>query len=134
MIDLDGVDISSDEGVIVHTIFNDDPCKTPADGDVFGVNVNMTDMDVKGDLIHEDPERDMWVKLASTTLTGGIQNAIVKFEPGAKFIATKDSKITLFGECDPAQIDAFEGVTVTVKGAEEATFDCPGGGKVVVTK
>ena len=129
-----GVEMSSDKGILFHTIVNDDPCTTPVDDTVFGVNISLADMDVKGDIIHEDNQRPMYLTLASTTVTGEIQNATIKFEAGSKFIATKNSSFILDGEVNPAQIDAMSGVTVTIKGAEEASFDCQGGGKVVVTK
>ena len=80
MLDLCDVNISSDKGILVHTIVNDDPCATKVTKDVFGVNVVMTDMDVKGDLLHEDTTREMWVMLNSTQLTGAIQHANVAFD------------------------------------------------------
>ena len=40
----------------------------------------MKDMDAAGDLIHEDPDRDMRITLRSTTLKGAIQNAYLELD------------------------------------------------------
>ena len=40
----------------------------------------MEDMDAAGDLIHEDPDRDMRITLRSTTLKGAIQNAYLELD------------------------------------------------------
>ena len=131
-IDMDGVEIASDSGILVHTILNDDPCKTPVNENVYGVNVNLANMDVRGALVHEDPERPMWVKLTSATLTGSIENANVLFEKGSRLVADKDCTFTLMGEIDPPQIDALPGVTVTVIAKGNETITCAGGGTLVI--
>ena len=77
----------------------------------------MTDMDVKGDLLHEDTTREMWVVLNSTQLAGAIKNANVAFDNGSKWTATADSNVVFVTDVEPAQIDAVEGVTITAKGA-----------------
>ena len=133
MLDLCDVNISSDKGVLLHTIVNDDPCATKVTEDVFGVNVVMTDMDVKGDLIHEDTTREMWVMLNSTQLTGAIRHANVAFDKGSKWVATADSDVVFVTDVEPAQIDAPAGVTITAKGAQAGEFALAGGGKLVVT-
>jgi hypothetical protein len=132
MLDFCDVELTSEAGILVHTIVNDDPCATKVTKPPFGVNVCFTDMDVTGDLIHEDTGRDMWVLLNSTVIRGKIENANVSFDAGSKWIATADSEICLLGETEPAQIDALEGVTVTVHGGENAEYTCLSGGKVVV--
>ncbi|MBR5490464.1 MAG: hypothetical protein IKV79_04250, partial [Oscillospiraceae bacterium] len=114
LIDMEGVDIASEKGILVHSIVNDDPCTTPVDHPPFGVNVSFEDMSLEGDLIHEDPIRDMWVSLKSTLITGAIKGATLSMDKGSKWIATADSDITLLTDLDPAQIDAAEGITVTV--------------------
>ena len=131
-IDMDGVEIASDSGILVHTILNDDPCKTPVNENVYGVNVNLANMDLRGALVHEDPERPMWVKLTSATLTGSIENANVLFEKGSRLVADKDCTFTLMGEIDPPQIDALPGVTVTVIAKGNETITCAGGGTLVI--
>lgn len=129
---LTGVEISSAAGVLVHTIVNADPCATKVTGPVYGVNVCLTDMSAKGDLLHGDTTREMWVTLRSTTLTGAIQNAHLRLDPGSRWIATADSRITLLGDANPAQFDAPTGVTITVLGGTTAQVALPGGGRLVV--
>ena len=111
----------------------DDPCATKVTKDVFGVNVVMTDMDVKGDLLHEDTTREMWVMLNSTQLTGAIQHANVAFDKGSKWVATADSDVVFVTDVEPVQIDAPTGVTITAKGAQAGEFALAGGGTLVVT-
>ena len=132
MIDMNAVDIRSEKGVIVHTMINSDVCATKVGENPFGVNVRMTDMDVEGDLIHEDSERDMWVELNSTIIKGTIKNANLTFSRGSKWIATGDSEISLMNDIDPAQIDALTGVTVKIKGGIKTELNLPSGGKLVV--
>ena len=132
LIDMEGVDIASEKGILVHSIVNDDPCTTPVDHPPFGVNVILTDMSVQGDLIHEDPSRDMWVSLNSTMLKGAIKGAMLAMDTGSKWFATADSDVTLLNDLDPAQIDAAEGITVTVYGGEDAEFKLISGGKLIV--
>lgn len=132
IIDLCDVDIASDTGVLVHTIVNDDPCATKVTEPPYGVNILLTDMTVKGDLLHEDTTRDMWVEMNSTLFTGAIKNANLSMDVGSKWIATADSEVTLLTDVDPAQIDAPAGVTVTVHGVENAEYDLISGGKLVV--
>lgn len=134
LIDLNDVDISSEAGVLVHTIVNDDPCATPVTYPPYGVNVCMTDMTVCGDLLHEDTTRDMWVELTSTLLTGTIKGAHLSMDMGSKWIADGDSEVTLLTDLDPAQIDAPAGVTITVHGGEDGEFSLASGGKLIVVK
>ena len=132
LIDLTEVDIASEAGVLVHTIVNDDPCATKVTEPPYGVNVRMAGMTVSGDLLHEDATRDMWVELASTTLTGAIRGANLSMDAGSKWTASADSDVTLLTDVNPAQIDAPAGVTVTVRGGEAAEYTLAGGGRLVV--
>lgn len=134
LIDLNDVELSSEAGVLVHTIVNDDPCATPVTYPPYGVNVRMTDMTVSGDLLHEDTTRDMWVELTSTLLTGVIKGAHLSMDMGSKWIAAGDSEVTLTTDLDPAQIDAPAGVTVTVHGGENEEFTLASGGRLIVVK
>jgi len=63
-------------GAIIQTVYNNDTMFMNAvpDGEQYpGVSVSMTDMDVAGDVIHEDYQRDMHLTLISSTLTGAIR-------------------------------------------------------------
>ena len=132
IIELNKVNIASEKGILVHSIKNDDPCTTNPGDDPYGIDVIMKDLDVKGDLIHEDTDRAMWINLNSTIITGRIVNAVVCFDIGSKWIATEDSNITLSSEVDIAQIDAYEGVTITAKGQKSGTYNLSSGGTLII--
>lgn len=75
-IDLKNVQMESYNNTLVHTVLNADSMGNflaPGDGDqVNPVAVTMTDMDVSGDIRHEDYQRRMTVDLENTTFTGNI--------------------------------------------------------------
>lgn len=126
------VDIASEKGILVHTILNDDPCKTPVDDQAFGVNVNFTDMTVEGALIHEDTERPMWVTLTSAVLKGRMVNTTLAMDAGSKWIADSDSTVHLLCDVNIAQLDAPRGVTITATGAQAGTYTLASGGTLVL--
>ena len=80
-IDLKNVELESYNGVLVHTVLNADSMGNfLAAGDrdqVEPVAVSMTDMDVTGDILHEDYQRQMTVNLENATLTGNIVSGTV---------------------------------------------------------
>ena len=131
---LDEVDVAAENGVLVHSIVNDDPCATKVTEPPYGVNVTLNSMSVAGDLLHEDTTRDMWVALNSTTLTGVIQGAHLAMDGGSKWIATADSRVVFTRDVDPAQIDAPAGVTITAVGGAAGEFELASGGRLVVTE
>lgn len=64
-------------GAVIHTVYNNDTMFMNAvpDGARYpGIRVSMTDMDVTGDVIHEDYQRDMTLTLSATALTGAISS------------------------------------------------------------
>ena len=73
-IQLKNVTMDSYNGVLVHTVLNADSMGNflaAGDGEqVNPVAVSMEDMDVTGDILHEDYQRQMTVDLEHTTLTG----------------------------------------------------------------
>jgi hypothetical protein len=83
-IDLDNVNLESYNGVLVHTVLNSDGWsnylaandneKTNADGSLIvkPISLEMTNMSATGAILHEDFQRNMEIKLRSTTLTGQI--------------------------------------------------------------
>jgi len=131
-IEFNNVNIKSDNNILVNSIWNDDPCATKASEAPYGVNVVLTDMDVAGDLIHEDPDRAMWVTLNSTTLNGAIANGNVAMDVGSKWIATADSTVIFITDVYPAQIDALAGVTIKAEGACAGTYDLASGGRLII--
>lgn len=75
-IQLKNVTMDSYNGVLVHTVLNADSMGNflaAGDGEqVNPVAVSMEDMDVTGDILHEDYQRQMTVDLEHTTLTGNL--------------------------------------------------------------
>lgn len=73
---LKNVEMDSYNNTLVHTVLNADSMGNflaPGDGDqVQPVLVQMEDMDVSGDIRHEDYQRNMTVELTGTTLSGNI--------------------------------------------------------------
>ena len=132
LIDLCDVKMESEKGIIIHSIVNDDPCATKVNGEVFGINVVLTDMDIKGDIIHDDIEREMWIMTNSSQIQGKIWNANLDMDMGTKWTATADSKVCFISDVNIAQIDALEGVTITATGAEAGEYTLASGGKLVV--
>lgn len=133
VIDLRNTDVKTESGILVHTIVNDDPDATQVNGEtVYGVHLNLDGMDVAGDILHEDTERDMFIDCRATTLKGAIRNAGLTMDIGSKWIATNDSTVTFAGDIHLTQLDAPKGVTITAKGAESGSYDLPGGGMLIV--
>lgn len=127
-------DIKAENGVIIHSILNDDFLATKVGKDPFGVEINFIDMNAEGDIIHEDSERDMWLYLSSSNVRGKINGAYVSMDKGSKWFATADSEITLMDEVLLGQIDAPVGVTITIHGEGEMKVSLPSGGTLVVTE
>ncbi len=71
-----GVEMESWRGVLVHTMINSDSnVNDIADGDEApGSTIVFTDMDVTGDIIHDDYQRKLQLTLSNTTLTGAIHS------------------------------------------------------------
>ena len=65
-------------GAIIHSVYNNDTMFMNAvpDGMNYpGIRITMTDMDaVSGDVIHEDYQRDLYLTLDGSTLTGAIRS------------------------------------------------------------
>ena len=135
IIDLSNSQIEPGNGILVHTIKNDDANATRVNGrETFGVQVDLSDMSANGDILHEDPERQMRLNLTSATLHGAVKNAVLSMDMGSFWYATADSSVTLGCELDVIQIDAPEGVTVAIKAeAGQGEYTCASGGKLIVS-
>jgi len=132
-VNFDGVKLVAESGILIKTMVNTDPNATPTDGlKVYGVHATFKDMDVAGDIIHEDTARIMSVDLKSTTLSGAINNAYVTMDAASKWTATADSNITIVGSFDGGQIDAPQGVTITAVGGENKTYKLISGGTLIL--
>lgn len=132
LLELTGCEVKSANGVLIHTIINDDPCRTIPNDHPFGNNVILTDMNVAGDCIHEDTQREMWIELNSSVLTGKIVNANISINEGSKWFATADSTVTFTSDVYANQIDAPKGVTIKAKGENPGEIDLVSGGKLVI--
>jgi hypothetical protein len=80
---LDKATVKADKkgtGALIHTVINNDSMfmtKVP-DGTTYpGVKVRMTDMKVEGNILNEDYQRDMYLSLTGTSLTGEIISGTV---------------------------------------------------------
>lgn len=134
IVDLKNCDVKTANGILIRTILNDDPCHTIPNDHPYGNHVILTDMNVAGDCIHEDPEREMWIQLNSTVLRGAIQNANISIDAGSKWYATADSTVTLTEDVYVNQIDAPAGVTINATGDKAGTYNLPGGGVLIIVE
>ena len=125
---LDGTDIRAENGVLIRSIHNEDFLATPVGEDPYGAAIEMKSMTAEGDVIHTDDEREMWLKLTDTVLTGAICGAHLELNAGARWFATADSEVTLIAELDSAQIDAPEGVTIRMHAGEQGSVKLASGG------
>lgn len=110
---LQGTELRSWKGVLIHTMINSDSnVNNIADGDeTIGSSVVFEDMDVAGDIIHDDYQRELYLTLDKTTLTGAIYcntwedwNALAEAEFGGQYILNPDG------------YDTWWGVTLTLSG------------------
>ncbi len=134
LIDMENTQVESDAGIFLHSVWNDDREATKVHGqEVYGIQVKLKDMEVKGDVLHEDPERRMHLYLTSAALIGAIQNAELEMDSGSRWYATGDSVVKLYGAPEEAQIDAPAGVTIQATGMEAGEYTLISGGKLIVT-
>jgi hypothetical protein len=108
-------------GAIIHSVYNNDTMfmNTVPDGETYpGMVINMTDMDVTGDVIDEDYQRDMYLTLTDASLTGAINyydcahwNQVAEAE-GFTDYALDESYDTVHG----TYLTLTEGSTWTVTG------------------
>lgn len=135
VINFDNVNLSSESGVLVKSIVNDDTNATKTEGKkVYGIHTKFRGMEVAGDIIDEDTDRDIYVYLEGTNLKGAIKDSIIKIDGTSKWTATKDSKVTIIGSVNIDQIDAPKGVTITATAGESGTFTLASGGKLILKK
>jgi len=132
-INLDSVKIVSESGILINTMINPDPNATTTEGKkVYGVHATLKDMDVEGDVIHEDPDRIMSLDFKSTALKGAIKNIYVSMDAASKWTATGDSEVIIVGSVEVAQIDAPEGVTINAVAGESGTYVLASGGSLIL--
>jgi hypothetical protein len=129
---LDGVRAESGCGILLKTQWNDDPNATKTNGKpVYGVHLALRNEDYEGDIVHEDPDRDVYVTLENASWTGAINRGYLTLKGGTQWFATGDSTVTLTGFVHEGQIDADEGVTITAVADQAGEYLLPSGGKLV---
>lgn len=135
-LDLRDVKLTSDTGCLIHSRVNDDVCATelPPYEEVYGIKVMLSDMDVVGDILHEDSQRIMVVNMKHTKLKGAVQNAVILTDPATIWTATADSHVTITAFGPTGTIDALPNVTIYAKSdvLKPGTTVLPSGGKLVV--
>lgn len=131
-IDMQGVELYSDSGILFHAIVNPDECATKTEGKkVFGNNIVLSDMDVTGDIVNDDMDRTMAVTLSGTSIRGAMKDIYLSLDGSSKWYATEDSTVVIVDKTEDAVIDAGSGVTITAYfGGENGLQSCdlPSGG------
>ncbi|MBN1625290.1 MAG: hypothetical protein JW944_02095 [Deltaproteobacteria bacterium] len=134
ILNFNGVKMTSESGLLVKSVVNDDTNATKTEGKkVYGIHTIFRDMEVSGDIVDEDTDRDMYVYLESTTtLKGAIKDAYIKIDSSSRWIATADSNVTITGDFSINQIDAPAGVTINALAGQSGTFKLAGGGTLIL--
>ncbi len=133
IINIESSDIIADNGVLVHSIVNTDPNATKTGGKrVYGIHVNITDSELEGAIVHEDPDREMVLTLEDSTLVGAIQGAHLKLTGESAWTATNQSSVILIGDVDMERIDAPAGVTIEAVAGPKGTYTLASGGTLVL--
>ncbi|MCF0228471.1 MAG: hypothetical protein HUJ76_02095 [Parasporobacterium sp.] len=127
-------ELSSDEGIIIRSEENDDPARTIPSDHPYGIRASFKEMKLEGDIIHEDPARDMYITLEKAYLIGTVKGANLKMDTRSTWYSPEDSEITLTGDVFLNQIDAPEGKIIKAKGASEGEYTLFSGGKLVISK
>ena len=90
-------------------------------------------MELCGDILHEDTNRQMAVTLKHATVKGAIRDAFVTMDIASRWYATADSNVKLVGSVTADQLDAPEGVTIYAESEAELNSGMlASGGKLVV--
>jgi len=128
------VKLHSKSNILIQSQINEDgTLPRPTEGQkVYGIHVVFRDMEVAGNIVHNDPERNMYLNLESTTLKGNINdaNVFLTVDAASKWIATADSQVTIVGSVDIAQIDAPNGITINAVADESGAYTLASGGKL----
>lgn len=132
-----GTEITAKNGVLIHSVINSDPMATHPNGeDVYGINVALRDVQVSGDILHEDHERTMAVTLENTLFTGAIQNTYLKIGHGSKWTASGASDVVLVDMDSLDGIDACAGITINAAAGANCTLHgvhtLPSGGTIII--
>jgi hypothetical protein len=112
-ISLDGVEMVSKLGTLIHARKNEDSAATQVNGQkVTGIRVTMKNEKLEGNITNDDKEHNMTLTFTNSSLKGAINMAEVNLDAASKWTATGDSKVLLSGNVNVAQIDADKGVAI----------------------
>lgn len=138
-IGIDNTTFETKSGVLVHSVINDDEHATKVteeDNELYGIKVSVRKCQLSGDIIHDDYQRTMSVKLTDSQLSGAIKDAYISFSGASKWTATADSTVALVNVVDISSIDALEGVTIyAVAGKDtslKGSYNLASGGRLVI--
>ena len=136
-IDIDGAKLQAGNGILIHSVVNDDRFATKVAGQpVTGVRVTLRNLDVSGDVVHADGERHMQLHLLRARLKGAIHNAELTLDANSHWDATANSQVLLTAPLRPAQLSAPTGVVIdAVAGADGPSagrYPLRGGGVLLV--
>lgn len=120
-ITIDSAQLVAKNGDLLLGVMNDDSHATQVAGQkVAGITATISHSQLNGNLVHLDTARGMAVRFIGSSLKGAIRSASVAFDAGSRWTATADSRVTLVGAVDAAQLDAPAGVTITATAGPEA--------------
>jgi hypothetical protein len=112
-ISIDGARIGAKNGDLLLAVINDDGFATKLNGaQVSGVNAELRNAALEGNVLNLDTERRMSVKLVATSLKGAVRNAALSLDAGSRWTATADSQLLLVKPTTLKQIDAPAGVSI----------------------
>lgn len=114
----------SKNGALIKSVINNDEYRTQVNGaSAYGVHAHLKKELLKGDIVHNDYERPMYLAFTETVLMGSItatdeedpeydydKSIYLSFDETSKWIATDDSKVTLLGDvtvCDAYQTPRY---------------------------
>lgn len=117
--DIRGTRLESGSGVLIKTEIFTDPnaAKVNPGEPLYGVKAAVSDSELCGDILHEDHNRPMALSYFHTSHRGAIRNAALRLDKISTWFATGDSVVEMVGEFELSQIDAAEGVTITMSSA-----------------
>ena len=135
--DMRNVKLVSDSGVLIKTEVFLDPnaAKVNPGEPLYGVKAAFSDMELCGDIVHEDHNRPMALSYFHTFHRGAICNAAMSMDRASSWFATGDSCVNMMGEFELSQIDAAEGVTIRMDWAaqpEHREISLPSGGRLII--
>lgn len=114
-IDVDDCQLMPTNHVLFEVIKNDDPNATQTNGaEVPGVHIVLTSSKLKGDVIDTDPDRQTYLRLSSSSITGAMYDIALTLDTNSHWLATQSSNITVNDAVTLSQIDAPQSVSVNI--------------------